>query len=364
MGLINVLTVGIIGLPIVGKTIIFNLLANTGAQTSDFLSGKAKTNVGIARVPDSRVDFLSGLYKPRRTTYAQIQCSDVPGLSNGKGQGNQFLDSIRNVDLLVHIVRAFANPDVLHINGSVNPMRDIETVNMELLFADLDLIDKRITRIENGKKISKESAAELPVLKKCMRILETGVPIYKADLSEKERELLINYNLFTDKPMMLVINLDEEQFRSNNYPQKEQLQSLSGSQGLETIEVCGQMEMEISFLAPDEQKMFLADLGTEELGTARLSRAAYRQLNLISFFTVGPDEVKAWTITQGTNARQAAGKVHSDIERGFIRAEVVKYSDLFKSGSMAKVKEKGLGRLEGKEYIVKDGDIINFRFNV
>lgn len=362
------LTVGLIGLPAVGKTTIFNLLTCAGAQTSGFLTGKAETNIGTARVPDPRIDFLSRLHNPRRTTHAQIQCSDVPGLvrgaGQGKGVGNQFLDGIRHVDLLAHIVRAFTNPDLPHADGSIDPLRDVETVDLELLFADLELIDRRITRIQSSKKISKEAAAELPVLKKCLSVLEAGTPIHRADLSSEERAHLTNYKFFTDKPLMLVVNMDEEQFRSDSYPQKEQLKSLAKSRVLKIIEACGQLEMEINLLEPEEQRMFLMDLGVEELGTARLSRAAYRQLNLISFFTVGPDEVKAWTIEQGTNARQAAGKVHSDIERGFIRAEVVKYRDLYASGSMTGVKEKGLSRLEGKDYIVEDGDIINFRFNV
>ena len=362
------LTVGLIGLPVVGKTTIFNLLTCAGAQTSGFLTGRAETNIGIARVPDPRIDFLSRLYNPRRITHAQIQYSDVPGLvrgaGQGKGVGNQFLDGIRNVDLLVHIVRAFAGPDVLHVDGSIDLLRDIGTVDLELLFADLELIDRRITHIQSGRKISKESAAELPVLKKCLSVLEAEAPIHRADLSNEERAHLTNYNFFTDKPLMPVVNMDEEQFRGNSYPQKEQLKSLAESRGLKIIEVCGQLEMEINLLEPEDQRMFLMDLGVEELGTARLSRAAYRQLNLISFFTVGPDEVKAWTIKQGTNARQAAGKVHSDMERGFIRAEIVKYLDLYESGSMTRIKEKGLSRLEGKDYIVEDGDIINFRFNV
>lgn len=362
------LTVGLIGLPVVGKTTIFNLLTGAGAQTSGFLTGKTETNIGTALVPDPRIDFLSRLYKPRRTIHAQIQCSDVPGLvrgaGQGKGVGNQFLDGIRNVDLLVHIVRAFADPDLPHVDGITDPLRDVETVDLELLFADLELIDRRITRIQSSKKISKESAAELPVLEKCLSILEAGTPIHQADLSNEEQSHLINYKFFTDKPFILVINMDEEQFRSNSYPQKEKLESLAKSRELKIIEVCGQLEMEINLLNPEEQKMFLMDLGVEELGTTRLSKAAYRQLNLISFFTVGSDEVKAWTIEQGTNARQAAGKVHSDMERGFIRAEVVKYRDLYSLSSMTGIKEKGLFKLEGKDYLVEDGDIINFRFNV
>jgi len=362
------LTVGIIGLPMVGKTTIFNLLTGAGAHTSNFLTGKADTNVGMAQVPDPRLDFLARLYNPRRTVYAQIQCSDVPGLvrgaAQGAGVGNRFLDGIRKVDLLAHVLRVFANPDVPHVDGSIDPLRDLETVQVELLLADLELVEKRIERIKNGKKISKEAARELPVLEKCLRALENEVPLQQLKLTGDERAVLVNYDFLTAKPVLLVVNTDEKQFREKRYPLQEKLESLASARGLALIEVCGRLEMEIALLEPEERALFLADLGVEELGTARLARAAYTQLGLISFFTVGKDEVRAWTIRRGTNARSAAGKVHSDMERGFIRAEVVKFNDLYALGSMAKVKEKGLARLEGKDYLVEDGDIINFRFNV
>lgn len=362
------LSAGLIGLPMVGKTTIFNLVTNAGAETSKFLTGKSHTNVSMATVPDKRVDFLSGLYKPHRTVYAQVQFSDVPGLvkgaSQGKGVGNAFLDGIRQVDLLVHVIRAFENPEVIHVDGSINPLRDVETVDLELLLADMEFVEKRIQRIEGGKKIKKENLVELAVMKKLLAQLEQEIPMSRVELDAEEREVLKNYSFFTDKPVILVVNTDEEQFRGGDYPGKEELVKMAERRGLRLIEVCGLMEVEISQLAPDDRGLFMADLGIEELGVERLARAAYDTLGLISFFTVGDDEVKAWTIEKGTDAKRAAGKIHSDIERGFIRAEVAKFSDLEELGSMSKVKENGLVRLEGREYIVQDGDIINFRFNV
>ncbi|GBF32579.1 GTP-binding and nucleic acid-binding protein YchF [Desulfocucumis palustris] len=362
------LTAGIIGLPMVGKTTVFNLVTNAGAETSNFLSGKTETNVSMARIPDRRVDLLSGMFKPKKTIFAQVQFSDVPGLvrgsSQGKGVGNQFLEGIRNADLLIHVVRAFNNGNVPHVDGDVDPLRDIETIDMELLFADMELVEKRILRIEGGKKITKENAAELQVLKKCYAALENEVPLHSLELTEEERGLLVNYNMLTEKKVIWVINTDEGQFKSGNYPHKKEVEELAAQRGIKHIEVCGLMEAEISELPPEDRELFMSDLGLTELGVERLALAAYDTLGLISFFTVGEDEVKAWTIHRDTDAKRAAGKIHSDIERGFIRAEVVKYADLIDTGSMARVKEKGLARLEGKEYIVQDGDIINFRFNV
>lgn len=362
------LSAGLIGLPMVGKTTIYNLVTNAEAETSKFLTGKTDTNVGMANVPDSRIDFLAGLYKPRKTVYAQVQFSDVPGLvsgaSQGKGVGNAFLDGIRQADLLVHVVRAFENADVIHVDGGINPLRDVETVDLELLLADMDFVEKRIQRIEGGKKIKKENLAELAVMKKIIAQLENEVPMSRVELDEEERKILINYSFFTDKPVILVVNTDEEQFVNGEYPGREGLYDYAARKGIRLIEICGEMEMEISELPPEDRGPFMADLGIEELGVERLTRAVYDTLGLISFFTVGEDEVKAWTINRGTDARRAAGKIHSDIERGFIRAEVVKYGDLKELGSMARLKEKGLARLEGRDYIVEDGDIINFRFNV
>lgn len=362
------LNCGLIGLPMVGKTTIFNLLTGAGAETSKFLTGKTETNIGTARIPDGRVDYLSDLYHPRKTTHAQIQFSDVPGLvrgsSQGKGVGNQFLNAIRNVDMLAHVVRSFSNPEVPHVDDAINPLRDLETVNMELLFADMEIIEKRIERIKAGKKIKKENIIELEVLGKCLQALESEVSINRLDLTPEEKFALRNYSFLTEKPLLLVINTDEQQFKTKTYPGKKELESYASERGLPILEISGKIEMEVSQLPDEDRELFLSDLGVAQSGIDRLARAAYDYLGLISFFTVGDDEVKAWTILKGTEAKRAAGRIHSDIERGFIKAEVVKYHDLKQMGSMAKVKEKGMFRLEGKEYVVVDGDVINFRFNV
>lgn len=362
------LTSGIIGLPMVGKTTIFNLLTNSDQEISNFFSGKTETITASAKVPDKRINFLADMYKPRKTTYAQIQFSEVPGLvkgaSEGKGVGNQFLSAIRNVDLLVHVVRAFKNPDVPHVEDTINPLRDIETIAVEILLADMDLVEKRIQRIQSGKKITKENAFELEVLKKCLAALEEEVPISSLGLSEEEKLTLRNYAFLTEKPMMLVINIDEDQFREGTYPGKEEVEKYAADRGIALIEICGRMEMEINQLPEEDRALFMEDIGISEPGIDRLARAVYDYLGLISFLTAGEDEVRAWTIKRNTDAKKAAGKIHSDIERGFIRAEVIAFEDLVAAGNMVKAREKGLIRLEGKDYIVQDGDIINFRFNV
>ena len=360
--------IGLVGLPLVGKTTFFNLLTNAHAEISSFASGKMASNIGSAKIPDRRIDFLSKLYNPKKTTYATIDFTDVPGLtsgsSSGKAVGNQFLEDIRKVDALVHIVRAFNNHDVQHVEGSIDPMRDIETVNLELLFADLGIIDSRIARIKSGKKVTKENLAELEVLKKCKDGLEGGLLIHQIKLTEEERELLKTFSFLSEKPMILVINIDEDSLRSGSYAQKEDVLKYAEEGNVPVIEICAKTEMEISELDEEDRLMFMEDLGIKRSGIDVLASTAYNYQGLISFLTAGEDEVKAWTIRKGIDAKKSAGKIHSDIERGFIRAEVVKFKDLEALGSMSKTKEKGLYRLEGKEYIVQDGDIINFRFNV
>lgn len=359
--------IGLVGLPLTGKTTLLNLLTMSKAATGSF-SGKTGTNVGTARVPDKRIDFLSALYKPKKTTYAQIEFVDIAGLTASqegqKSGAGKFLNDVRNCDALVHVLRAFENSDVVHVTGKINPAQDLETVEMELLFADLELIEKRIDRIKTGKKITKENEQELKLMEKCNALLETGASMRDAELSETEKLLLRNYSFLTEKPRLAVVNLDEDQFKSKDYPSRQQLSQICKEKNIPLLEICAQMELEISELPYEDKRLFMEDLGLEETGIELLARNVYSHLGLTSFFTVGEDEVKAWTIAKGLSAREAAGKIHSDIERGFIRAEVVKYGDIAELGSMPKVKEKGLFRLEGKDYTVQDGDIIHFRFNI
>ena len=361
------LACGIIGLPMVGKTTFFNLLTQARADISSFYSGRTEANQGTARIPDERIDFLSGLYRPRKTTYAQLEIIDVVGLvrgaSQGQGAGNTFLTSIRNTDALIHVVRAFNNVEVTHTEDSLDPLRDIETINFELLLADLEMVEKRIQKIEVGKKKA-EQFKELAILEKIKSGLEEERSIHSLGLDEEEMLQLRSFAFLTEKPMILVVNLDEEQLKNGQYPKKAELNAYAKEKNLVLLEVCAQAEMEISELGPEDQKVFMEDLGVTEPGVHQVARAVYESLGLISFLTVGEDEVRAWTIEKGTPAKQAGGKIHSDIERGFIRAEVIKYRDLRDLGVMTKVKEKGLFRLEGKEYLIEDGDIINFRFNV
>ncbi|HHW06437.1 MAG TPA: redox-regulated ATPase YchF [Clostridia bacterium] len=362
------LSCGIVGLPMVGKTTLFNLLTKAGLATSEYMTGKTNTHTQLAQIPDERVDFLAQLYKPKKVTYATLEVTDVPGLvrgaSQGMGSGNEFLSAVQEADALIHVVRAFNNGQVMHVEGSIDIIRDLETINLELLFADLQLIEKRISRINQGKKKGKENAMELSALEKLQQAFENEIPLSQIQLTEEERESLRHMRFLTAKPMIIVVNVDEEQLTNQDYPQREAVRAYAREKGLPLLEVCLKAEVEIDELDPEDRAEFMGELGIAEPGVKRIAKTVYEHLGLISFLTVGEDEVKAWTITKGLNAKQAAGKIHSDIERGFIRAETVSFTDLFELGSMAKVKEKGLARLEGKDYIVQDGDIINFRFNV
>jgi len=359
--------IGLVGLNQTGKTTLFRLL--TGKSESSMTGGgKGAANIGTGIVPDERVEFLSALYKPKKTTYAKIELTDVAGFSISEDGRNsnaaRFLNDVRGCDALVHVLRAFDSDSVIHDMGSLDPMRDFESVKTELLFADLEMIEKRIGRIKTGKKVTKENEKEIVLLERCFSWLENGGTILDMDITDEERLEIRGFSFLTEKPALVVINVDESQWESKDWTNATELKSLCKGQNTPLIELCVGMELEISELPEEDRATFMEDMGIETAGISALSVAVYELLGLISFLTVGEDEVRAWTIEKGTVARKAAGKIHTDIERGFIRAEVVKYDDIHELGSMTKVKENGLFKLEGKEYVVADGDIINFRFNV
>lgn len=350
---------GIIGMPMVGKTTMFELLTGSSDKGSQ---GKAQT--AIARIPDSRIDYLSGVFKPKKTTYAQLEVVDIPGLTPG-GEKNSalFLDAVRRADALLHVVRLFDNELVPYIYDSIDPIRDIETINYELLLSDLDLIEKRIERINSNKKRS-QMLKELGLLERLRDALNEEKAISSVAINDDEQEIMSTYQFLTNRPLLICLNISENEISLEEYPQKDRIMEYSRQTNIPVVAVSADIEREIAELEPAEKEIFLQDLGITETGLAKISRSMYQRLGLISFFTVGEDEVKAWTIEAGTSARKAAGKIHSDIERGFIRAEVVDYQVFKDLGSMVAVKEKGLFRLEGKEYVVKDGEIVHFRFNV
>jgi len=361
--------IGLIGLPMTGKTTFFNLLTNTAMDFSGTSYGRTEAHIGVSKVPDMRIDFLSEIYKPKKTIYATIEVTDIKGVAAGissqKSLGaNPFLESVRQVDALVHVVRAFRADDIIHIEGSIDPVRDIETLNIELLFADLAVVENRILRIETSKKITKDMIGELEVLKKCREVLENEKLINSIELTDVEKQHLKSFSFLTERPLILLVNLDEEQFKSRKYNQREKVMKYAEERQIPILEICAKTELEINQLEDEDKAMFMEDLGIEETGISKLANTMYNYLGLISFLTVGEDEVRAWPVRKGIAAKAAAGKVHSDIERGFIRAEVVSFDDFKKLGSMQKVREKGLFRLEGRDYIVHDGDIINFRFNI
>lgn len=363
---------GIVGLPNVGKSTLFNSLTKAGAESANYPFCTIDPNVGVVTVPDKRLDVLGEMYHTKKIIPAAIEFVDIAGLvkgaSKGEGLGNQFLANIREVDAIVHVVRCFENSNIVHVDGSINPLRDIETINLELIFSDLEILERRISKVSKVARNDKSAAKELGLLNKVKAHLEDGklAKTFEEVDDEEEQAWLESYNLLTYKPVIYAANVSEDDLAddaANNEGVQAVREYAKGEQS-EVFVVCAEIEAEISELDDDEKKMFLEDLGLKESGLEKLIKASYKLLGLISYLTAGEPEVRAWTITEGTKAPQAAGKIHSDFERGFIRAEVVSYDDLIACGSHTAAKEKGLIRLEGKDYVVKDGDIMLFRFNV
>ena len=362
---------GIVGLPNVGKSTLFNSLTKAGAESANYPFCTIDPNVGVVTVPDERLKLLGDFYHSKKVTPAVIEFVDIAGLvkgaSKGEGLGNQFLANIREVDAIVHVVRCFEDPNVIHVDGSIDPIRDIETINLELIFSDLEILERRIAKVTKTARMDKEAAKELTFLEKVKAHLEEGqLAITLETENEDEDAWLATYNLLTAKPVIYAANVAEDDIAddgaNNQYVQA--VREYAAKQNSEVFVICAQIEEEISELDEDERKMFLEDLGLTESGLEKLVRASYHLLGLMSFLTAGEDETRAWTIKIGTKAPQAAGKIHTDFERGFIKAEVVNYQDLLDCGSYAGAREKGLVRMEGKEYVVQDGDVILFRFNV
>lgn len=362
---------GICGLPNVGKSTLFNSLTKAGAESANYPFCTIDPNVGVVAVPDERLSVLTKMYDSAKTTPAVIEFVDIAGLvkgaSKGEGLGNQFLANIRETDAIVHVVRCFDDDDVIHVEGSVDPIRDIETINLELIFADIEVLERRLAKQIRVARNDKSAAKEVEMLERLKAHLEDGkLAIGFTTQDEDEEAFFKEYNLLTAKPVIYAANVAEDDMAddgaSNDYVKR--VREYAAENNSEVFTISAKMEEEIAELDDEEKAEFLADLGLTESGLDKLIRASYKLLGLISYLTAGPTESRAWTITRGTKAPQAAGKIHSDFERGFIKAEIVSYDDLISSGSMAAAKEKGLVRQEGKEYVVQDGDVILFKFNV